>query len=46
MVRSDNPVTFKMKLSVTTVRNSSQLLLFFHKELHLTCCLGLELNDQ
>ena len=32
-------VIFKTKLSVTTVNNS-----FFHKELHLRCCIGLELN--
>ena len=44
-VRSRSPVTFKMKLYVTRVNNSFQLLLFFfHKELHLRCCKGLELN--
>ena len=36
---------FKDKLSVTTVNNSFQLFPFFgHIELHLRCCIGLELN--
>ena len=38
-------VGFKMKLFVTTVNNSYQLFpIFYHKELHLRCCIGLELN--
>ena len=41
---SKSPVTFKMKLSVTTVNSSSQLLPFCHKELHLRCCIEVELN--
>ena len=44
-VESRGPVTFKMKLSVTTVNNSFQLLpVFCHKDLNLRCCIGLELN--
>ena len=44
-IRSGRPVTFKTKLSVTTVNNCSQLLTFFClKELHLRCCIRLELN--
>ena len=41
---SKSPVTFKIKLSVTTVNSSSQLLPFCHKELHLRCCIEVELN--
>ena len=37
-------VTFKTKLSVATVNNSFQLLpISCYKELHLSCCRGLEL---
>ena len=44
-VRSRSPVTFKAKLYVTTVNNSFQPLpIFCRKELHLRCCIGLELN--
>ena len=44
-VRSRSPVTFKTKLYVTTVNNSFQPLpIFRHKELHLRCCIGLELS--
>ena len=44
-VGSTSPVTFKTKLSITTVNNSFQLCpIFCHKELHLKCCIGLELN--
>ena len=40
-----SPVTFKTKLYVTTVNNSFQPLpIFCHKELHLRCHIGLELN--
>ena len=40
-----SPVTFKTKLYVTTVNNNFQPLpIFCHKELHLRCCIGLELN--
>ena len=40
-----SPVTFKMKLYVTTVNNSFQpLTIFSHKELHLRCHIGPELN--
>ena len=36
---------FKDKLSVATVNNGFQLFPFFgHIELHLRCCIGLELN--
>ena len=38
-------VTYKTKLFVTTVNNSFQLFpIYCHKELHLICCIGLELN--
>ena len=44
-VGSTSPVTFKMKLSVTTVNYSFQLFpIFCHKKLHLRCCIGLELS--
>ena len=44
-VRSRSPATFKTELSVTTVNSSFQLFpIFCHKELHLRCCIGLELN--
>ena len=44
-VASRIPATFKMELSVTTVSNSFQLFpIFCLKELHLRCCIGLELN--
>ena len=43
-VRSKSLVTFKTKLFLTTVSNSSQLLPFCHKELHLRYFIGLELN--
>ena len=44
-VGSRGPVTFKTKLYVTTVNNSLQLLpVFCQKEIHLRCCIGLELN--
>ena len=44
-VGSTSPVTFKMKLSVTTVHYSFQLCpIFCHKKLHLRCCIGLELS--
>ena len=40
-----SPVTFKTKLYVTTANNNFQPLpIFCHKELHLRCCIGLELN--
>ena len=40
-----SPVTFKMKLSVTTVNSSFHLLhSFCHKEPRLKCCMGLILN--
>ena len=36
---------FKIKLYVTTVNNSFQpLAVFCQEELHLRCCIGLELN--
>ena len=45
-VRSRSPVTFKRKLYVTTVNNSFQSLpIFYHKELQLRCCIGLDLNN-
>ena len=45
-VRSRRLVTFKMSLYVTTVNNSFKLLpISCHKELHLRCCIGLELNN-
>ena len=38
-------VTFNTKLYVTTISNNFQpLTLFCHKEHHLRCCIGLELN--
>ena len=44
-VGSRGPVTFKIKLYVTTVKYSLQLLpVFCQKEIHLRCCIGLELN--
>ena len=44
-VGSTSPATFKMKLSITTVNNSFHLChIFCYKELHLKCCIGLELN--
>ena len=40
-----SPATFKMKLYVTTANNSFQpLTIFCHKELHLRCHIGPELN--
>ena len=40
-VRPGSPVTFKMKLFVTTVNNCFQLFhIFFYKEFHLRCCIG------
>ena len=45
IVRSRSPLTFKTKLSVTTVNSGLQLLpIFCHKELHLRCGMGLELD--
>ena len=42
---SRSPVTFKMKLYVTTVNNSfQQLPIFNHNKLHNRCCIGLGLN--
>ena len=44
-VRSRSPLTFKTKLSVTTVNSGLQLLpIFCRKELHLRCGMGLELD--
>ena len=43
-VGSRRNVTIKAKLYVRTVNNNFQpLSIFCHKEVHLTCCLGLEL---
>ena len=40
-----SPVTYRIKFYVTTVNNSFQPLpIFCHKELHLRCCIKLELN--
>ena len=42
---SRSPVTFKTKFYVTIVTNMFQpLTIFRHKELHLRCCIELELN--
>ena len=44
-VRFGSPVTSQTKFYVTTVNSSFQLLsIFCHKELHLRCCIKLELN--
>ena len=44
-VRSRSPVTFTMKLYLTTINNNfSGCLFFYDKELHLRFFLGLELN--
>ena len=44
-VGSRKPVTFKIKLCVTTVNNSFQPLpIFHHEELHHRCCIGFGLN--
>ena len=44
--QSRSPVTCKIKLYITTANNSFQSLpIFCYKELHLKCCLGLELNN-
>ena len=44
-VGSRSPITFKTKVSVTTVNYCFQLLpIFCHEELHLRCCIGLGLN--
>ena len=44
-MNNKSPVTFKTKLSVTTVNYSFQpFTIFRQKELHLRCCIGLELN--
>ena len=44
-VRSRNPAIFNVKLYGTTVNNSFQSLpIFYHKELHLRCCIELALN--
>ena len=44
-VVSRSPLTFKTKLSVTTINESFQLLpIFCHKELLFRCCIGLVLN--
>ena len=40
-IRPRSPVTFKMKLFVTTVNNCFQLFhIFCNKEFHLRCCIG------
>ena len=42
---SKSPVIFKMKLYVTTLKNSFQSWpIFCCKEIHFRCCLGVELN--
>ena len=44
-IKPRDSVKFKMKLYITTVINSFQpLSIFCHTELHLKCCIGLELN--
>ena len=44
-VGSRSPMTFKTKLSVTTVNSSFQVIpIFYHKELYLRYCIGLVLN--
>ena len=43
-VRSRSPVTFTIKLYVTTAKCFLPLPIFCHKELHLRYCIGLELN--
>ena len=44
-VRFRSRTTFKKKFYVTTVTNSFQPLpIFCHKEVHLRCCIKLELN--
>ena len=45
-VRSRSPATFKTKLYVTKANNSVQpLTTFYHKQLHLRSCIGLELDN-
>ena len=39
-----SPFTFKTMLYETAVNSFDPLLIFCHKELHLRCCIGLELN--
>ena len=42
---SRSPVTFKMKLHITTIKNSFKPLpILCHKELYLRRCIGLKLN--
>ena len=44
-VGSRSPMTFKTKLSVTTVNSSFQVIpIFYHKELYLRYCIGLVVN--
>ena len=43
-VRYKSTVIFKIKLFVTTVNSLHLLAYFWHKELHLRCCMGLKLN--
>ena len=44
-VWSKSPATFKTKIFIITVNNSFQPLpIFWHKELYLWCCIGLDLN--
>ena len=43
-VGSRSPVTFKTKISVTTIDNIYLLPIFCKKKLHLRCCMGLVLS--
>ena len=44
-VSTRSPVTFKIRLYVTTVNNSFQTLpIFCYEEVHLGGCIGLDLN--